>query len=269
MTQTDFLAQLDDALRSVRLEVERVQDTFNVSQGTGIMAHNAHIDPRPLLERLSDDDALRRRQIAAYASGVKHVLLEPSRSKASQWDFVESAGGLIPGVHTTTFELGAEAAADQPPWSVDLIDDLRIVYFIKLDRGIRVLTTSQVERWDVSDDRITSAARSMLFHETRNLDFQPFDDSARVERLHRGDGHDAARFLVVADAFYSEIGAGFRFSIPSPDHLLCIRSADDEAVAELQQKTTEVYDEVDYPLCDRVFRFDSGTPVPIEESSDD
>ncbi len=266
MSDTDHLHELTEVLRSRRLEVDLVEDTLNVSQGTGIMAHKAHLDPRPLLDILSDDEAHRRRQIAAYASGVKHVLLEPARSKAAQWDFIKSAGGLLPGLHVSTFELGVEAAAGESPWTLDFPGDLIVAYFIKLDRGIRVLTAPQVQRWDVSDDRITSAARSLLFHNTRHQTFQPFGDTQSVRRLHAGDGHDAARCLVIADAFYTEIDSGFRFSLPTPDHFLCVFNNNDETMAELSAATKEVYRDADYPLSETLFRFESGRPLPLEET---
>ncbi len=266
MTDANPLAELSEALRSRRLEVERVEDTFNVSQGTGIMAHKAHIDPRPLLEELAPEADERRRQIAAYASGVKHVLLEPARSKASQWDFVESAGGLLPGLQAPSFSLGVEAAGGNPPWVRDFPGDIVVAYFIKLDRGIRVLTTDQVERWDVSDDRITSAARSLLFHNTRHHQFKPFEEAGFVRRLRTGDGHDAARFLVVEDVFYTDIDAGFRFSLPTPDHFLSIFEDSGDAVDELKDKTLEVYREADYPLSKTIYRFESGRPVAVEDN---
>lgn len=269
MIDTSALSEIEDALRERRLDVERVEDTFNVSQGSGIMAHKAHIDPRPLLEQLSDAAPARRRQIAGYASGIKHVLLEPKRSSAGEWDFVESAGGLIPGIHVSTFTTGVDAASGSPAWTLDFEEDLQIAYIIKLDRGLRVLTTAQVDRWGVSADRITSASRSLLFHKTRNLNFEPFAAFDDVRRLQAGDGHDAARCLVVGDAFYSDIDDAFRFALPSPDHFLCVFDSTPTALKQLKRATTEVYNDVDYPLSKRLFRFETGTPVPLDEAPHD
>ena len=265
MTTDNYLTELIDALQIRRVTVERKGHIFDVKKGTGIMAHESTFDAGPLLEELKDHQLPRRRQIAAFASGVHHVLLEPSRSQASQWDFVESTGGLIPGIHAPGFEQGVEAAAGESAWTVDFFGDLRIAYFIKLDRGMRVLTKPQVERWGVSDDRITSAARSILFHNTRNLDFQTFDDGAYVKQLRSGDGHDATRCLVVGDAFFGDIDAGFRFTMPSPDHFLAVMDATAESTEELRQTTESTYQDVDYPLSTQVFRFETGKPVPDEE----
>lgn len=269
MSRMTELSSLEDSLRARRLDVERVEDTFNVQQGTGIMATKAHIDPRRLFDTLSDDEEIRRRQIAGFVNGIKHVLLEPKRSSADEWDFVESAGRLVPAPQASTFTLGVQEAAGQTPWTVDFVDDLHFAYFIQLDRGLRVLTEAQVERWGVSEDRITAAARSLLFHKTRNLDFQPFEDNSEVQRLHAGDDLDAARCLVVADAFYSDIGDEFRFALPSTEHFLCVLQSTPDGLAELSDATRKIYLEADTPLSTRIFRFETGTPVAIEDSDDD
>ena len=269
MSPAEPLRQIEDALRNLRLDVESVEDTFNVQQGTGIMAHRAHLDPRPLLAALSDDPHRRRRQIAGFANGVKHVLLEPVRSSADEWDFVESAGRLVPSLQVSTFAEGVRQAADDSPWTVPFVDDLVFAYFIQLDRGLRALTTSQVERWGVSDDRITSAGRSLLFHKTRNLDFEPFKSYAGVERLHAGDDLDAARCLVVADVFYSDLGPDFCFAIPSTSHFLAVQRATSDNRARLQRAADEVYQDAHIPLSTRLFRFDTGKPIPLENEAHD
>ena len=261
----EVMDEIEAALTARRLNVERVEDTFNVSKGKGISAHKAHVDPRPLIEELPDDGDKRRRSIAGFARGVQHVLLEPSRSSAGEWDFVESAGGLMPSVEVPAFGLGVEAAAGKPAWLKDFPGDLVVSYFIKLDRGLRVLTEPQVDRWGVSSDRITAGARSILFHNTRNLDFQPVDDSEPVHRLRAGDGYDAARCFVVADAFYSDIDDGFRFAMPSPDHFLCVFDDTEEALGQLSQAARSVYEESDEPLTTQLYRFETSKPVLAED----
>ena len=258
------LYEISEALAAQRLGVERVEDTFNVSQGTGISAHKAHIDPLPFVESLSAAADSRRRQIHGFASGIKHVLLEPKRSRANQWSFVDSAGRLVPTVQSRDFVSGVGQAAESPAWALPFVDDLFFVYLLELDMGLRVVTEDQVEFWGVSQDRITSAARSLLYHKSRNLKFKPFDDDPLVHRMKAGDGLDAARCLVVGDLFYTEIGDGFRFSLPSPDHFLCTFDAAPESIQALQKKTNAVCEDQDYYLTNQIFRFDVGKPVPVE-----
>ncbi len=256
-----FLDELQTTLNARKLNVERVNQTFNTSQGKGVMAN---IDPSALAGVMPDDEAARSRHLQAYAAGVKHVLLEHSRSTADQWSFVDTAGRLLPVIMPSPYLLGVEAAAGHPPWTQPFVDDLHFAYLIRLDRGLRVLTTNQTQRWGVSDDRISSAARSLLFHRTRDLSFQPLEDSLPVHRLKGGDGHDAARCQVVADAFYTRVDSDFRFALPSPNHFLCVFQS--SSTPSLQKACDSVYVSADIPLTSRLFRFETGTPTPIEES---
>lgn len=268
MSTEVFLEELDRALREERLDVERVEDTFNVRLGTGIMAQRAHIDPQSLFEELADlgdkDQTLRRRQIAGFASGVKHVLLEPARSPGRQWDFIRSAGGLLPTIEVTSFTEGVRQAAGESAWTRDFFDDLRLAYIIRLTRGLRVLTEPQMNDWGVSADRVTAAARSLLFHRTRDLRPQKFESFSKVYRLQGGDGHDAARCLVIADAFFTEIDDSFRFTIPTPNHLLFTYHDDPASISELRTATDEVLSENTHILTGQIFRVQSGKPMPDE-----
>ncbi len=259
------LNQIDEALRERNLSVVRVEDTFNVSQGEGIMAQKAHLDPKPFMAQLSENDGTRRREIAGYVRGVKHVLLEPRHSKAGEWNFVGTVGRLMPALEVSTFADGVDAVSEEPAWTLDFCGDLRWVYLIHLDRGIRVLTAPQVERWGVTEDRITAGARSLLFHKTRNITPRKIENREYVHRLHGGDGHDAARALVVADAYYTDIDSGFRFALPSPDHFIFVRNADEESLQELRAVTDEILSETGSPLSGDIFRFETGKPVIAED----
>ena len=269
MTTEEHLATIESALKGRRLHVSRVEDTFNVRQGQGPLATKAHVDPRPLLEVRADDPFVWRRQVAGFASGVKHVLLEPKRSDAGSWEFVDSAGGLLPTIQSDTFSLGVEAACGEQAWTLPFCDDLQVAYLVRLPNGLRPVTVPQVEHWGVSEDRVTSAARSLLFHKTRQLSFKPYRDLSQVRRLKAGDGHDAARCLVVGDAFYSEVGDDFRFSLPTPEHFLCVHQKSPETLAQLRQATAEVLADTDYPLTEKLFRFRLGKPELLQESSDE
>lgn len=258
------LQKIQEALRQTGLAVELVANTFNVSQGVGILASKANIDPTSLLEQLSEIPERRRWQIAGYARGVKHVLLEPSRSDADHWSFVESAGSLLPSLEASTFILGAQAAAGTLPWTLPFAEDLTIVYLMHLRRGLRVLTAQQVQNWGVSQDRITSGARSLLYHRTRDLKPQIYDGFSQVRRIKAGDGHDAARYQVIADVFYTEVGAAFSFSFPTPDHFLCTFDSTPAAIVELREATSQTYASAPNPLTDSVFRYEQGKPVPLK-----
>ena len=265
----NILSELEDAFNKQRLESDRVEETFNIRRSQAGSTRKAHVDPKPLVDNLPDDDRARRRRLLGYARGIKHVLMEPERSDADSWGFVESAGGLLPSIEIPTFVDGVEAAADKPAWTVDFPGDVVVCYFIQLDRGLRVLTEAQVEQWGVSDDRITAGARSILFHKTRNLDFVTFDDFDGVHRLRAGDGYDASRCFVVSDVFYSELDQGFRFALPSPDHFLCVFDDSPEMIDELSRAAISTYREADIPLTPHLFEFDVSSPVISKELSDE
>lgn len=259
-----WLDTIEHKLSAQRCEVERVEQTLNVKAGRGITAAKANVDPAPLFEELRAADDDHERLIAGYVSGVKHVLLEPKRSDADEWDFLEAAGRMMLNVEVHTFALGAEAAAGEPAWTGEYFEDLIVGYFIELDVGIRVLTESQFERWPATSERVYAAARSMLFHKSRNLKPQELDDFAGVEELNAGDGYDAMRSIVVADLFFSEFGDDFRFSTPTQDALLFVRGDSDDHLSSLREATDAYTDEADYSLSRSVYGFETGKPVLVE-----
>ncbi|MBA2663483.1 MAG: hypothetical protein H0U74_14440 [Bradymonadaceae bacterium] len=256
------LLRLEERLAALRLDAHRIGDTLNVSHGQGPMAHKANIDPAELVARLQGEPGgAHQRLIAGFASGVLHVLLEPARSKADAWTFVESAGGITPNIEADTFILGATAASGEAPWVRPFIDDLVVSYIVHLDRGLRVLSEPQAQHWAVSADRITAGARSLLFHKTRASKPTAHVGCRYVQALSHGDGYDAARALVFADAFYTEIGDECRFALPSQDLFLFVLHGGTDQVNELRLAAAQAYAAAEYPLSPRLFTFDLGKPV--------
>lgn len=262
----DHLAYIAESLRLANLQPSEVAGTFNVAMGRGPSARKANVDPGPLLERLaqSHDDRIKA-LISGFVSGVEHALLEPRHSKASEWSFVESAGALMPVYQPPTFAIGVEAVHGHPAWVQPVSDEVVCAYVIRISPGLRVLTTDQFDRWGATADRVFAGARSMLFHRTRELQSRQFEDYLHVRRLHAGDGHDAARAMVYADAFYTEVGSGLRFSLPSPDHLLVIHESSDGNLEQLRAATDEVFETSDTPMTRAIFAFERGRPVVVEE----
>ncbi len=262
MNNDEFLTTLHAAL-SQQVQVESLEGTFNVVLGQGPMARRANLDPAPLFEVLGDDPDSQRRQITGYADGVYHALLEPKRSPGPEMSFVEAASGLLPTIAAPEFALGVEAVAQETPWISPFAEGLNHYYLMHLNRGIRVLSAEQAQRWGVTADRITAAARSLLFHRTRDVPRKPFGDSSHVHRLHKGDGHDAARCQVIADVFYTEISSSFRFALPDADHLLFVYGDSPEELEALRQAIDEVYQESKAPLTKSIYHFDGSKPRPV------
>jgi hypothetical protein len=262
MSDEDYLERLTDKLTGRNVSVDETAGTLNVSVGRGITASKANIDPTDLFEQLeSADEREQDRLIAGYASGVKHVLLEPKRSDAAEWDFVESAGRLMPTVEVHTFELGAAAASGDQAWTREYHEDLVLAYLIELDLGMRVLTQSQFDRWGVTSDRVTAAGRSLLFHKSRNLKSKKLDDFPIVERFSVGDEYDATRGLVISDVFFSEFGDDFRFATPTKDDFLFVRDGDEASIEALCSAVDHRFEQADYPITRSIYTFELGSPV--------
>lgn len=258
-----YLEALLEALRAEKFDTNLVAGTINVSRGVGRTASKANLDPRELFERLggeADMSDLRQRQLlAGYVSGVALSLREPPNSRASSMSYEQLAGGMLSNIEVDTFALGVEAVHGVKPWSAPfaLADGLIQVVYLSIDRGMRPLTLDQVERWGATDDRIYSAARSMLFHKTRDVTLDPFEGSAQVRHVRRGDGHDAARSMVLTDVFFSELDeSSFHFAIPSQDHLLfteITRDGSQAPLEELEALAAKTLKESKYPLSSNIY----------------
>lgn len=254
---------ISDALGARRLEVERIGDTLNVKDGPGRFASKANLDLEPILDVLGDaDEANQRRLIAGFVNGVKTVLAEPPRSKAGDWTYEQTAGRVMPNLEVDTYLLGVKAAGMEEPWHVRFSDDLLLVITIELDRGYRPLTQAQVDAWGATSDRVYSAARSMLFHKTRDVRLRKDEPSPGVHMVKLGDGHDAARSIVLTEVFFSELDEGtFRFGTPNQDMLYYVQSLDEETLEALASATREAYEASDYPLSSALFELQPTRPA--------
>ena len=222
-----------DALRK-GLEARKIAvreqggDRLELTYGQGLMAQKREIDLGPVLERLEGQgpgEVETRRLVVGYIQGVHEALSEPKKSRASQWSYELSAGKMMLSLQVETYVAGVLAVRpEEPVWHAPFVDDVVAVVVVELDRGLRPLSTDQVTRWGATDDRIFSAARSMLFHKTRDLPLGQMEGFPGVFRLSKGDGYDAARAFVAADAYYSEVDESkFEFAIPHQDALLFIQ----------------------------------------------
>lgn len=251
------------ALLGRRLEVERIGDTLNVKAGPGRFASKANIDLEPILTALADaQENQHTRMIGGFASGVKTAISEPPRSKANDWTYEQCAGRMMPNLEVDTYLLGVEAAGFDEPWHVRFSEDLLLVITIELDRGYRPLTQSQVDAWGATGDRVYSAARSMLFHKTRDVRLRHNDPREGVHTVKLGDGHDAARGIVLTEVFFSDLDEStFRFTAPSQDLLYYVQDLSDETLRALEEATEETYLSTDYPLSRHIFELQPTRPA--------
>ena len=263
-TADDARDRLKEALADERLEVDEIGETLNLSRGSGAMEAKVNLDPEPFLTDLEGRDARdRRRRIAGWVRGVKHVLLEPGRSEADEWDFQTAAGSLVMSLEVESFVDGCRAATGSPAFHERLDEDLVYVYLLELDMGVRVVTEQQFDAWSASPDRVLEGARSMLYHKAQTQDPTALEDYPGVEQLRVGDGYDAARCRVLDDLMWGEFDATTRLSMPTPDDLYFVRDGTEAHVADLERATRERFEAATYPLSDALFRFERGKPVRI------
>lgn len=268
----DLLQKIITGLRHRRLEVERVGDTLNLASGAGRMAHKANLDPEPFFawlqaREVSEAEATRElsRQLGGYLRGVELVLSEPVNSPASRWSYEQSAGRMTNAIEVEGFIHGVEAATEgERPWHAPFAEGLIQVVTLSLDRGMRPLTERQVEAWGATDDRVFSAARSMLYHKTRDAELTPHPEEPGVFQVTQGDGFDAARCLVLPDVFFLELDeASFRFALPSPDLLLYTQAREDqpERLTALARAAKSAHDSEEYPLSAKTYKLAGGRPT--------
>lgn len=267
MTQSEqVIGAVVARLEAARVEVSRVADTLNVKYGQGLIAHKANLALDGLMARLADTPPeARDRLIAGFVSGVCAVLAEPLNSKAAGWEFRQAAARMMLNVEVDTFALGAEAAGERP-WVMALEGDLVMVVVLQLDRGLRVVSQAQVEAWGTTRDRLAVAARSMLFHRTREVaQREPVEGYPGVQRVKVGDGWDAARCVVIPDLFFSEIDeAKYRFIMPHQDVLYFTEEDGTGApTASLSALAAAEYSAAKYPISDALFKLVRHTPTRV------
>lgn len=266
-SKESILDALKTALEAQRIKVDVIGGLLNLARGSGLTMSKANIDPDTLIERLAnvDDPQTSQRLLAGYVSGVSLTLMEPPNSKANAMSYEQIAGRMMPNIEVDTYILGVKAACGHEPWHVLFSEGLIQVVYLNLDRGMRPLTQDQVERWGATDDRIFSAARSMLFHKTRHALIEPVDaEHPHVKRVTMGDGYDAARGMVLTDVFFYELNEqSFRFAMPSQNVILFTELANDEPerIEDLKNATKDLFNQTDYPLSTEVYTLNETRPM--------
>ena len=237
---------------------------LRVSRGRFRDKREVELDLTPLEGWLAEHpEAPPRRAAAGFATGVGAALRSPTDARAENLSFVDAAGGLAPVLECETFALGAEAAGLRP-WLQPFTDGLVVAYVVDVDRGQLLLGERRVAAWGVSDDRITSGARSMLYHRTRDLPLEEHPSST-CAFYSAGDGHDAARATILRDLDYNRLRRGLWFALPARNLLMLRDATDDADAARAFLAAVEAeWDQAEHPISRRVYTYeDTRTPNPI------
>jgi len=245
------MEQIICVLNDQGISATAFESTINATFGEGIQEHRANL----LIPAGLEVDSLQNR--IAFARGVRAVLSESPRSRAGKWTFEQSAGRLFPAVETRRFLEGVYSAAGTLPFSTRLTSDLFYVFYIEADQGRRILTQTQADAWGATEDRIYSAARSMLFHRTRNLRWESCEGP--VLTIRAGDGYEAARGIVFADAYFAETTEDFRIAIPEPGTYLFVKDSSPGSVDALKAVALRTYSQSTSPLSTAIFALRSAS----------
>jgi hypothetical protein len=188
---------------------------------------------------------------SGFAAGAALARSEPAGHAARGWSFVEAAGRLVPSIQAPSWALGYASVRGEAPWRVPLVEGLEVGYLIELDFGVCALTEAQMRAWGVTADRVTSAARSLLFHKTWAA--APVKEQFWEVYAHP-DGHNAARALILADIDYARARAGILFALPEPGALMVIdRGRPPEARARFAQRARQRHKEAAQPLSAEIY----------------
>lgn len=229
-------------LESHKIRYEAFEGTWNASFGEGLNENKINF---ALPDGFETKGPVYQR---AFARGIRSLVSEPARSPARKYSFEQAAGVLFPVLEHQGF-VDAFKHAGEEALTVTSTDRLAFVFVIETDRGRRVLPLQQFQKWGVKLGRVEAAARSMLFHRTRGLEWNHFD--GQVFSLRAGDGLDSARGIVFQDAFFGDTSENFRIAIPSTDHFLFIK--DESSIDALKAAALSVYESANAPLTPAIF----------------
>lgn len=253
-TQTH--SELAGALRRRKIHAEQLGPTLNLSFGEGLRAQRANIDLHDCESQIAHD-------IESFADGVAMVMREPPRSSAASWDFARTAAHVSPILVPNAFLMGVSSATGgDPAFHVPLSPNVNIAVTVDVGSGVRILPRSQVDRWNATNDRVVAAARSLLFHQTRDARWQKLD--GELYRLDTLPDERAVCALVFADVFYSQVGSRLRFGIPSRDEFLFVLDDEPDKVEALKLAVEKKHGDSISPLTTALFGFESGAPTLVE-----
>jgi uncharacterized protein YtpQ (UPF0354 family) len=201
------------------------------------------------LEHLSSEKA----SLSYEKQSVEVNLLDPDGNKPNDWElrskiagvstgirekvsraqtFSDVAGGIFPRVVSAHWCDGFKAVCEDSLMSVPLGDSLRVVFAVEEMFQRTLLGVANVECWGVTEDRVTSAARSNLYSRSTSP-LTRFSSPVAYQQFQLGDSYDAGRAFILSDLLWREAQKGMVIGIPSED-LLMIRSEEASSVEEMK-----------------------------------
>ena len=166
-----------------------------------------------------------RSKIAGVSAGIREKICRAQT-------FSDVAGGIFPRVVSDHWWDGFVSVCDEPLMYVPWGDSLRVVFAVEETFHRTLLGVGNVQRWGVTEDRVTSAARSNLYSRSTSPMTQ-LTEPVACQQFELGDSYDSGRAFVLSDLLWREAQKGMVIGIPSED-VLMIRS--ENAVSEEERK---------------------------------
>jgi hypothetical protein len=201
-----------------------------------------------------DDGQLEEAVVAHFARSLRN---SSAGSRSLDWAEAESVLRL---------QLVPAEYSDRPPiLEFPFHHSVVATAVCDLPEGYAIVTSKDVERWQVSRAQVYAAAEANLQAASRDLEVQSFDGPNRCIAVQSMDGYDAARALLPGFRRFlgDRLGSPFFVAVPNRDFLVAWAADCEPAFDQfMREKAVKDFGERPYPLVSEVFRADADTVRP-------
>jgi uncharacterized protein YtpQ (UPF0354 family) len=140
---------------------------------------------------------------------------------------------------------------------VPFVNNTVIVFVLDMPQMTVSVTTEQMLRWGLTADELDQISRENLDRYAPDLEVQLVEskEGGRAAILSQQDGYDAARLLLsgLFNRLAPQLGGDFYVATPARDMFVAISAGPDEFVRRLNDRVTQDYRRLPYPICDTFF----------------
>lgn len=189
-------------------------------------------------------------KVRAFLAGVSAAFRLPP---AKGFSFSDAAGSLLPRVVSPEFLAGYRFVAGVSVFGLSIAPGLVAVYLVEGDYVYSYLTQARVDMWGVTDDRISYAARSNLYHTTIKHEPVRFQTPVVHHRYERDDGFDSGRVLLLNDMFWNQVETGLYFAVPAENVAVMAELSTQQDVELLKQKVASLFEVALHPVSPQLY----------------
>jgi uncharacterized protein YtpQ (UPF0354 family) len=130
--------------------------------------------------------------------------------------------------------------------------DLAVCYVIDEPAAMTFVTQAHLRHWGQTLERIDELALANLRRSLRD-DPSPATPNG-IALQSRGDGYDATRLLLQADAMDPDLAPAMCFAVPQRDALWMAPATDTRSLNELMARVREEHRQSEHPVSSQLFR---------------